>query len=219
MALVCAFAVILGGCGKAPTAPTQKAEPTEQTEQTEAAPQTEQTEPADPVLVCYQELLKAAPAIEGEHPQLQDAAFGDEQNREMFGDHYDRFAVIDINQDGTPELMASTVINFRWVPVSVFTYADRKAVLLKDPTEESVNGTFEQNSSASGAYTTYLCAENHIHSVWSGDTPVGQVEENHAFVLEGTTLTPVDCTAPAIVSFADIAADNTAQNADAMISK
>lgn len=49
----------------------QKAEPTEQTEQTEAAPQTEQTEPADPVLVCYQELLKAAPAIEGEHSKLQ----------------------------------------------------------------------------------------------------------------------------------------------------
>lgn len=192
LALAVVASGILGGCGK-----TQPKEVTK----------TQQA------LLCYQELLKAAPALEGEHPELQDASFGDAQNREQFGEHYDQFAVLDLNQDGVPELLTSTVINFRWVPVCVFTYADGKAVLLTDPAEPSDKVTFAQNSSANGAYVTFVCAENHIHSLWSGDTPVGPMEENHAYVLEGTALTAVDCAATEGTFFFDIAKPNTAQNA------
>lgn len=234
LALVIALAGIFSGCGKsqpAVTEPpkqaevtegTQQAEVTEPAEQTGATEQTEATEamtPAEEALLCYQEMLAAAPAIEGQPEQLNDASFGDEQNREMFGKHYDEFALVDLNGDGIPELIASTVINFRWVPVSVFTYVDGQAVLLTDPLEGSVNGTFEQNSSANGSYVTFLCGQNHIHILWSGDTPMGQMEENHAYVLEGTTLTAVDCEATEGTSLSDIAKPNTPENASALISK
>lgn len=195
MALTVALAGILGGCGK-----TQEAAPAEQ------------------ALQSYQELLKAAPAIEGEHAELQDASFDDVRSREMFGEHYDRFMVTDLNGDGIPELIASTVINFRWTPVSVFTYANGEAVLLKAAQEDSANGTFEQRSTADGAYVTFICADNHIHSMWSGMTPVGQIVENNAYVLEGTDLIPVDCEAEEGVSFDDAAQPNTQQNVAAMIS-
>lgn len=185
------LALALGGCGKAPAAPQDKA------------------------LQAYREILKAAPAIAGEHPELLDATFTDVQNKEKFGEHYDQFALADLNRDGTPELIASTVINFRWIPISVFTYADGKAVLLKDPAEEAVHGTFEQSSVANGAYENYICEENHFHSVWRGATPVGEMEENRAYALNGTVLTAVDCvgsTGEKNVSFADIAKTNTAEN-------
>lgn len=226
LALVLALAGIFSGCGKsqpAVTEPPKQAEVTETTEQTQATEATEQTQateamtPAQEALQCYQEILTSAPAIEGQPEQLQDASFDDVQNREMFGKHYDEFAIVDLNGDGIPELIASTVINFRWVPVSVFTYDGGQAVLLTNPLEGSVNGTFEQNSSANGAYVTYLCGQNHIHSLWSGDTPVGQMEENHAYTLEGTTLTTVDCEATEGTSLSDIAKPNTAENASALI--
>lgn len=169
---------------------------------------------------AYQEILKAAPAIDGEHAELSDASFGYEQNLEMFGEHYDSFAITDINQDGTPELIALTTINFRWTPISVYTYADGNAVLLNDPLNAEAHGTFEQQSTANGAYITYICEENHIHSVWCGTDPMGNAaEENSAYILDGTTLTATDCTVGEsgnTVFFNDIATANTAENADAI---
>lgn len=194
LALAAALAVILAGCAKS-----------------------QPKDPAEPALRSYQEMLKGAPAIVGEHMELQDATFGDAQNRQQFGEHYDQFAVVDLNKDGIPELIASSIINFRWMPISVFTYADGKAVLLRDPLEEAGHGTFEQCSTAGGAYVTFLCPENHIHSLWRGSTPVGEMEENHAYVLNGTALTAVDCTATEGVFFDDLAEVNTEQNAAALI--
>lgn len=194
--VILSLAAVLGGCGSSP----------------KKAPEVQ-------ALECYQEILQAAPALEGEHPQLEDASFDDVQNREQFGSHYDQFAVFDINKDGIPELIASSVINFRWVPISVFTWADGKAVLLTDPAGEAANGTFEQCSTANGAYITYLCEENHIHSVWRGMTPVGEAEEDLAYSLDGSHLTAAVCTAPEggqRVFFSDIAQANTAQNAAAI---
>ena len=171
-------------------------------------------------LSAYQEILKSAPAIEGEHEELMDASFDYEQSFEMFGKHYDMFAIADINQDGIPELIAMTTVNFRWAPISVYTYADGSAVLLKDPLDEGAHGTFEQQSTANGAYITYICKDNHIHSVWRGTDPAGNAaEENHSYALEGTTLVATDCTvgeSENTVYFSDIAMANTAENVDAI---
>lgn len=171
-------------------------------------------------LLAYQEILKAAPAIEGEHEELEDAAFDYDQNLQMFGNHYDAFAILDINQDGIPELIALSTVNFRWTPVSVYTYADGNAVLLKDPADGGAHGTFEQSSTANGTYTTYICGENHIHSVWRGTNPMGDAEEeNHAYVVEGTTLTATDCSVGEngnTIYFSDIAKENVAENVDAI---
>lgn len=166
-------------------------------------------------LSAYQEILKAAPAIEGQHEELFDASFGPEQNRELFGDHYDSYSVYDVDRDGVQELIASSVVNFRWTTVSVFRLEDGKAVLLKAAGNENGNGSFEQNSAANGAYTTYICGNNHIHSLWRGMTPVGEAEENHAYALNGGTLTEVACPSgegEAAVRYPDIAKANTAEN-------
>lgn len=196
------FAAVLAGCGKSPSGGAAE------------SPQKE-------ALSAYREILEAAPALEGEHAELADASFGYEQNMEKFGAHDDLFALADLNQDGVPELIAMTVINFRWNPISVYTYADGKALLLKEPLAPQSPFTFEQNSSANGAYVLYICKENHIHSVWRGATPVGEIEENHAYALEGTTLVLKDCPVgenESPVSFSDAAKRNSAENRAAILS-
>lgn len=198
LVLIFSLVCILCGCGK--------------NQPTESQPSTEPQNPTEQAILCYQEILNAAPAIEGKHTELEDASFDYEQNFELFGDHFDQFALIDLNGDNIPELLASSVINFRWVPVSVFTYADGNAVLLDDPTGEATHGTFEQCSTAGGNYTTFICEDNHIHSMWSGDTPIGWVEENYAYIMEGTNLAAVDCQLSEGTFFADIAESNTPQN-------
>ena len=178
-------------------------------------------DPQTEALSAYRSILEAAPALEGEHEELADASFGYEQNLKKFGEHYDQFALSDLNQDDVPELIALTVVNFRWTPVSVYTYADGEAVLLKNPLDAQSPVTFEQNSSANGTYAIYLCEENHIHSVWQGTNPIGEaVEENYAYALEGTTLVLKDCPAGEnenTVYFSDIAKANFAENRDAIM--
>lgn len=214
ISLLCAFtlAAVLSGCAASPSAPgsadgSASQEDPAQTQEAEAR-------------LAYREILKAAPAIEGEHEELADPSFDYEANLELFGNHYDLFALSDLDQNGIPELIALTTVNSRWTPVSVYTYADGSAVLLKDPLEPEAHGTFEQRSTANGAYFTYICGENHIHSVWRGTDPVGNAaEEDHAYTLEGTVLTAVDCAAGEnenTVYFYDIAMANTAENADAI---
>lgn len=203
LALAAILAVALCGCAK-----------------TEAPVQTQEqvVSPADQALRCYQEILRAASGITGEHAELQDAAFGAEENREKFGEHIDEFAIVDLNQDGVPELIASTVINWRWTQISVFTCVDGKAVLLHDPMNTDAACTFEQNSSANGAYRTFICADNHIHSVWQGSTPAGEMTEGIGCALRGAVLEVANCAAAEGTDFSDLAKPNTEQNVAAILS-
>lgn len=225
IALLCALlaAAVISGCKSAPAkqeeslqtkpAETAQVQPEETTQAiSEEKPEESLQAKAE---AAYREILKAAPAIAGEHAQLQDASFDYEQNQKQFGNHYDLFALTDINQDGIPELIALTEVNFRWTPISVFTFAEDKAVLLKDPLNVTAHGTFEQCSTAGGSYATYICGENHIHSVWKGMTPVGEMEENYGYTLSGTDLQEAVCTAgenEKTVYFYDIAKPNTEEN-------
>ena len=203
LTVILLLAAALAACGKTP-APAP------------ASPDTLRVE----ALYTYQQILESLPALEGEHPELQDASFGYEQNREKFGNHYDRFAVYDLNQDGVPELIAQSVVNFRWTPIFIYTYTDGSAVLLKDASEVPGFATFEQNASANGAYTLFFCEENHVHSRWGGDTPAGEVTEDSAFAMEGTGLVLRDCTVGETentVYFADIAVENSDENRAALL--
>lgn len=228
--LVCSLslAAVFSGCGMAPS--VESIEETQKTADEDASHEAVQAESGtnesaealkEKALAAYQEILKAAPAIEGEHAELADASFDYDQNVTLFGSHYELFALYDINQDEIPELLALSTVNFRWTPVSVYTYADGEAVLLKDPLDTEAHGTFEQRSTANGAYIIYICEENHIHSVWYGTNPAGEAEEeNRAYALEGTALAAIDCTAGEsenTVYYYDIAKANTAENTDAMI--
>ena len=201
--LICVlfFAAALAGCGKSSPAVSVKVSPGE-------------------ALYAYRGILEDAPALEGEHEELADASFDYEQNLKKFGNHFDRFAIYDLNQDGVPELIAQTVVNFRWTPVFIYTYSDGNAILLKDPSGAPGSASIEQNSSANGAYTLFFCEENHIHSVWRGTDPAGEAaEENSAYALEGTTLVATDCSvgeSENTVYFSDIAMANTAENVDAI---
>lgn len=199
---------------------TTEAKTSHEAEPTESGTDEPEKSLEEKALFAYQEILKAAPAIEGEYAELEDASVGYEENQALFGNHYELFALCDINQDDIPELIAQSTVNFRWTPISVYTYADGEAVLLKDPLDTAAHGTFEQNSSANGAYITYICEDSHIHSVWRGDTPIGEAEENYAYALEGTTLTEAHCTAGEgdnTIYFYDIAMANTAENVNAMV--
>ena len=171
---------------------------------------------AEDALSAYRDILQAAPAVTGEHDEFADAAFDYEANHQMFGDHLDSFAIEDINNDGIPELIAQSVVNFRWAPVYVYTFDDGKAMLLKDPADTEAHGTFEQRSTANGAYVTYICKDRHIHSVWRGTDPTGAAaEENNAYVLDGTTLTATACyvaESEDTLYFSDIAKANTQEN-------
>lgn len=169
------LAAVCAGCGSAAAKPESAAEKAN---------------------ALFAELLKAAPALPREDAAvLEDLSFGYDENLARFGEHYDYFAASDLNHDGTPELIACTVINKGWVPVSVFRYQESENALqlLKDPLAPGAHATFEHMSTASGAYSLYICKEGHLHSCWGGDTPVGFQEENHAYVLEENGLAEVVC--------------------------
>ncbi|MCQ2748693.1 MAG: hypothetical protein MJ246_01390 [Clostridia bacterium] len=169
-------------------------------------------------LNVYREILKSSPAIEGEHEELSDASFSYEQNNEKFGDHIDEFALYDINQDGTPELITLSIVNFRWTPISIYTIIDDKAVLVKDPSYENAHGTFEDCSTANGAYLVYVCEDGHIHNVWRGTNPIGEeVEENNSYVLVDGRLESTTCdNKENIIYFSDITKPNTTKNISAL---
>lgn len=160
---------------------------------------------------AYQTILALSPAIQGENVGLNDLTFGYEDSVAKYGTHFDYFAVEDINKDGTPELIAMSVVNSAWTPVAVITYNDG-AVLLENPLDPNKDITFQQMSTAGGSYKLYTCKDGHIHSVWSGETPVGFMEENNAFAINGTTLEKVECNSDVAVNFADVFVQNTEEN-------
>ncbi len=231
MACIISIAALLGGCGSASkesaktsdgskisniTIDTTVAAPTETAEPVYNTPEEPETSGEDTVsaaLNAYKGILATNPAMEGDPEVLYDAAFSYDDNYAMFGEHIDCFAIMDINCDEMPELIAMTKINFRWTIASIFTYVDGDTVRLKDPYNEWVEGTFDQCSTANGAYDLYICPEHHIHNVWSGANPMGELEEeNQAYELNGMTLIPVGCTAGPAVSFGDIAEANRPEN-------
>lgn len=197
---ILSLAAVTTGCGATRTIETIKDEPaTAAGEKSSVAVPTEVSESkedsATAALQAYQKILKAAPGIkEAEHDELMDAAYSYEESKKKFGEHFELFLIEDINKDGVPELLASSEVNFRWATLSVYTYANDEAVLLKDPTGEWEYSTFEQRSTADGQYMTYICEENHIHSVARVNAPTGKVEEEESvYALEGTTLKAVEC--------------------------
>lgn len=192
------LAVICAGCGKTSESPesTQAATPstvetTETTQATEPAKTPEQK-----AMAMYAELLETYPTIVPDHIEtLDDRTLGYDENLSQFGMHYDFFSIADLDLDGVPELIASTVINTAWAPVSVFEYNEfeNQLYLLKDPLDPQSHATFEQMSTAGGTYNLYVCKNGHLHSNWGGDTPVGYQEDDYAYVLTDDGLVVVDC--------------------------
>lgn len=229
--IVCSFLLVMIFCGCGKALPIEQIDESQRKTNVDVSHDSTPTENVasaqeetlkEKALREYREILKAAPAIEGEHEELFDVSFDCEQNRELFGDHYELFALNDINQDGIPELIALSMVNFRWTQIYVYTYANGQAVLLKDQSYPEAQCTFDQNSTANGAYIIYFCEKNHIHSVWRGTTPIGEVEENSAYALEGTCWNAVECTieeSENSINFYVVAMENTIENVDAMINE
>lgn len=189
------LAAICAGCGKKP----EKSEPmqpiVQPTTQTTQATQPALT-PAEKAMAMYKELLETYPTILPDNIEtLDDRTLGYDENLSQFGMHYDFFSIADLDLDGVPELIASTVINTAWAPVSVFEYNEfeNQLYLLKDPLDPQSHATFEQMSTAGGTYNLYVCKNGHLHSNWGGDTPVGYQEDDYAYVLTDDGLVVVDC--------------------------
>lgn len=172
----------------------------------------ESEEEGDPVLAAYQALLDSQPAISRDNDELYDASFDYDKNMELYGDHIDFYALYDIDMDDVPELITLTLINFRWTPVSIYTYQDGEVVLVQNPDEPRAHGTFEQQCTANGGYITYICSECHIHSTWVGTDPMDNyAEEDSAYDLVRGELIPVQCPvgrSGVLIYFSDLAAVN-----------
>lgn len=212
------LAAVFNGCGTAkPEAAKPTVQTTEATTESTAAEQlpTETAAPAETpeqkAMLLYAELLQSKPTILNQDTEiLGDRSFGYDENVAKYGEHYDNFVVLDLNNDGIPELITYTIINISWVPVSVFQYQESENALrlLKDPLDPESHATFECMSTAGGMYGLYICRENHLHSIWGGDTPIGYQEENHAYVLTNEGLVSVDCA---------ISSNTTADDADIVL--
>lgn len=244
--LVCglSLAVVLGGCGKADEKePAKDSQTTVNTDSeikndvkpdTNSAAQTEtssdnnqDTQPENAAsdveaeaLQAYQDILRSAPVMKGDLSDLYDLSFGYDDNIEKFGEHYDSFALADLNKDGIPELITVSTINVRWNVANVFTYADGKATLIANTVNNDFVATFNQNSGANGAYLLFICDENHIHNYWSGTDPIGEpVDENYAYTLAGTSLEMVDCSisgGDTVTYYNDIGLVNSEENVAAI---
>lgn len=184
--LVCMLVLALLMCGCAGntdtlTTPTNSNEPPK-------------NELALEALEAYSEILDASPAIDGEPDEFSDLTFDYEQSIERFGPHIEEFALVGLRSNGVPELFTQTIVNSKWVPVCIYTYVDGKAVFVKNPQDSESRCTFEQRSTANGTCYIYFCEDKHIHNVWRGTAPDDiEVTEDHAYVLDGTTLTEVQC--------------------------
>lgn len=202
LSAVCLILILLAaffsGCGTKEPENTQPAVP-----QTEAPAEPETMEAAEAArtmeekaMEAFRALLEANPAISFQEEEiLSDRSFGYEENMAKFGMHYDFFTIVDLDRDGIPELIANTIINHAWTPVSIFRYQEEEneLQLLADPLFPEAHGTFEQMSTAGGMYRLYLCGKGHVHSLWNGDTPIGFQTENTACVLRSGSLEIVQC--------------------------
>ena len=211
MAASLAVVMMLGGCGKSNKNGEKNPDFTPTVTVTE-----EVKSPKEQALSAYKVMLAKAPGVAGAEEILADLTFGYDDNMAMFGEHIDRYAFYDIDLDGIPELITMSVVNNRWTPISIYTYADGKVVLLKSPLEPGAHGTFEQISMSNGSYILFFCEENHIHNLWRGEDPFGNpAEENYAYVMKGTDLETVDCALTDMtdrvkpVYFSDISEKNT----------
>ncbi len=135
-------------------------------------------------LLAYRDVLEAAPALTGDRPEVEDLTLTPEESKALFGEHVDYYTLTDLDRNGIPELITLSVVNVAWVTTSIYTYVDGNVALVE---------AYEQTSTAEGTYTSFICNDGHFHSYWRGNTPEGDMEENIAYVLEGSSMVQVDC--------------------------
>lgn len=126
--------------------------------------------------------------------------------------HYDYYYLKDITGDGVPELFTVAIVSARYEVVRVFTYKSGKVVPLKFSNKKNV--IFDNNHSANGTYTTYICKKGHIHNSWSGY--VGTEED--VYKVTGGKLKKISsCNSNASVNIYSKAKKNTKANRDELV--
>lgn len=217
LAGVLALSTFIGGCSTSDVQETTASTTVATTIESELfqndEPVLENKDMASEALAAYYEILDSTPGITGEHFILDDASFGYEDNYRMFGDHFDWFCIHDINEDGIPELIATSIINFRWNQVYVYSYLDGEAVLLENGSVPCEHGSIDQNASASGTYTLFFCDNNHIHSLYVTNIDGELYQEEYAYEIIGAELVAVDaCDSTNAIPFDQNSIHNSSEN-------
>ncbi len=84
-----------------------------------------------------------------------------------------------VDADTVPELFTLTKVNFRCFIIRIFTYKSGQVQLYKLSSGEDAE--FYDSAVACGSYHFFICKKNHIHNVWSGNTPIGFEEKEEIY--------------------------------------
>lgn len=95
--------------------------------------------------------------------------------------HY--FSILDLNQDGTDDLLTYEIVNMRYEKIRAYTLDDKDNVV-PFQFEDGQEVLFDNNHQANGAYGFYVCSEGHIHNCYSG----GFSSNEMIYKVEGNTI-------------------------------
>ena len=97
---------------------------------------------------------------------------GEEAYSRVAGQYGDRtevhyFSILDLNRDGTDDLLTYEIVNMRYEKIRAYTVDDKDNVV-PFQFEDGQEALFDNNHQANGAYGFYVCSEGHIHNCYSG---------------------------------------------------
>ena len=95
--------------------------------------------------------------------------------------HY--FSILDLNRDGTDDLLTYEIVNMRYEKIRAYTLDDKDNVV-PFQFEDGQEALFDNNHQANGAYGFYVCSEGHIHNCYSG----GFSSNEMIYRVEGNTI-------------------------------
>lgn len=93
----------------------------------------------------------------------------EKQNEESY-QKSSAFLLVDLDQDGVPELVVQHPDAYKSDRLYVYTYKSGEVVQVKNVDgEEGENAYINMNSQADGLYSVSGCGQNHLHVVWSAE--------------------------------------------------
>lgn len=110
---------------------------------------------------AYASYLSKYPALTISDSNYYDASYSPSNTN-----YISAFALHDIDEDGVPELIARTDVNFRWNNIRIYTYKNGSVQPMKF--YEGGNVMFYNRATANGGYYFYVCKNGHVHNAYNG---------------------------------------------------
>lgn len=110
--------------------------------------------------------MKAYASFLAKHPPRTFRNYGDAAFSAEDKSYVNSYFLYDMDKNGVPELFTYTNVNARWYIVRVYTYRNKKVTLCKFA--DGCDAEFDNNASANGGYSFFICKQGHIHNSYSG---------------------------------------------------